>query len=79
MNIGILDGHGGERGLKMPREKKAGEVEVESEGAVMSGRMTVEQRREAEVVALLNGGQTYESVVEYDPVLRHHCRLDREG
>jgi len=69
-------------GLWMPSDP---ELEMVMEGEVLSGRMSVAQRREAEVIALLGltpikkDGEGYESVEDYDPVLRWHCRLDREG
>jgi hypothetical protein len=42
---------------------------------VSSGELQVE---EAEAPMALSEGR-YESVGDYDPVLRAHCRLDREG
>jgi hypothetical protein len=68
-------------GLWMPSEP---ELDVVTDGIVMSGRMSVTERREAEVIALLGltpktDWEECESVEDYDPVLRWHCRLDREG
>jgi len=68
-------------GLWMPSEA---ELEMVMEGEVLSGRLSLAQRREAEVIALLGltpkkDWDSYESVEDYDPVLRWHCRLDREG
>jgi hypothetical protein len=69
--------------------KKAGELRLEAGdvpagvvgGAVLEGKLSVE---EAQAVAVRRGRRArpvgaYQRVAEYDPVLRSHCRLDKEG
>ena len=48
-------------------------------GPVLSGKMSVEERRDEDARKSARRGERYGSMGEYDPVLRSHCRLDREG
>src|SRR6266852_2771299 len=47
-------------------------------GAVIEGTLSVEEAQAAAVRRSYQGGEAYESVGDYDPVLRSHTRLDRE-
>ena len=63
---------------------KAGDV-LEGVAEISNGGLPVASRsraEEAQARAALKGmrrGERYDSVRDYDPVLRAHCRLDREG
>jgi len=59
------------------REK--GEPPFGVEGDVLEGKLSVEEAHEREKRKARRKGETYGSVGAYDPVLRSHCRLDREG
>jgi hypothetical protein len=49
------------------------ELGARFEGVVLMGEKTVEEQLGGDVVR--TEGPCYESVEEYDPVLRAHCRL----
>jgi hypothetical protein len=46
---------------------------------VLNGRLSLEQALARAAVRGARVGERYGSVGGYDPVLRAHCRLDREG
>jgi hypothetical protein len=56
-----------------------GDVAGRVEGAVLEGKLTVEEARAIEARRVGKAGEAYESVEDYDPVLRSHCRLDTTG
>ena len=64
---------------------KAGDVPaadtpgLEGDAEVLNGRFSVEEARARAAGKVALGGERYGSVGEYDPVLRAHCRLDKEG
>jgi hypothetical protein len=49
------------------------------EAEVLQGRFSVEEAQARAAVRGARIGKRYGSVGDYDPVLRAHCRLDREG
>jgi hypothetical protein len=76
MLVGLL-AKSGEFGLRMPRE--ADGLGTTYEGVVLSGKVSVDERREAEVAEILKRKvdvEKYGELTDYDPVLRWHCRLD---
>ena len=52
---------------------------VAAEGQVLQGNASVEAAQDDAVFAAPRPLNAYDSVDEYDAVLRSHCRLDREG
>jgi hypothetical protein len=63
-----------EKVLRLP------EMAVAGDGPVLSGVLSVEEAQLAAArKSLRRGEQRYGNVGEYDPVLRSHCRVDREG
>jgi hypothetical protein len=67
---------------KAAGELRVGEGEVTEgrvEGRVLEGKLSVEEAQAVVTAKAWKPGETYESVADYDPVLRSHCRLDREG
>ncbi len=52
---------------------------IRSDGAVLNGEVSLDEALAVAVRVALGPGETYENVGEYDPVLRSHCRLDRQG
>jgi hypothetical protein len=64
--------------LRMP--KKADELGIRYEGAVLEGKVALELARELEARRL--AGRVKGEVgrpEDYDAVLRAHCRFDKEG
>jgi hypothetical protein len=51
----------------------------DTEGKVLSGDLSVEERMRIEAMKDRRRGERYKNVGYYDPVLRGHCRLDGEG
>ncbi len=66
---------GGGIGLRIPN----GASILRSDGEVLSGALSVEEAQAGAVRRLRRIGEGYANVGEYDPVLRAHCRLDKEG
>ena len=59
---------------------KGGDVPADRvEGEVLEGALSVEEAQAKVVRRVWRAGERYKSVADYDPVLRAHCRLDREG
>jgi hypothetical protein len=60
--------------------KKCGDkVGVRYEGIVVTGEKTVSEQLRADAVRQkMSGEEYYESVEDYDPVLRSHCRTSPE-
>ena len=52
---------------------------LSGEAEVLNGRFSVEEAQARAAVWGVRAGLGYGSVGDYDPVLRAHCRLDREG
>jgi hypothetical protein len=69
------------RELRMPKSGELGDaLSIRSEGPVMRGQKSVEEQRRVDAIRAASseepfGGKTYETVDDYDPVLRSHCRL----
>ena len=55
---------------------KAGDV---AKGVIEVATGLPLEEAQAWAVVLARVGERYESVGDYDPVLRAHCRLDQEG
>ena len=72
-----LGGYLGKRAgeLRLAEGDLAGRVE----GAVLEGKVSVEEARAIEARRAWKPGEAHESVEDYDPVLRAHCRLDVTG
>jgi hypothetical protein len=64
---------------------KAGDVPasdvpgVQGGAEVLSGRLSVEEAQARAAQKGVRSGEWYGSVEDYDPVLRAHCRLEKEG
>ena len=66
--------------LSMP--KKADELGIRYDGPVLTGKMTLERAKELEARRLLAKRMkdgNFARPQNYDPVLRAHCRFDKEG
>ena len=48
-------------------------------GRVLEGKLSVEEAQAIAAAKAWKPGEAYESVADYDPVLRSHCRLDKAG
>jgi hypothetical protein len=57
---------------------KAGDV-AKGVAEVASGAVLIEDTQARAALSGVRRGELHESVGNYDPVLRAHCRLDREG
>jgi hypothetical protein len=67
---------GGERGeLRLA----AGDLKARVCERVLEGRLSVEEGQALAERRARREGERYEAAVDYDPVLRAHCRLDQEG
>jgi hypothetical protein len=71
--VGYLGKAAGE--LRLAEGDVAGRVE----GPVLEGKVSVEDALGAAAGKARKAGETHESVADYDPVLRSHCRLDVTG
>ena len=69
-----IDSHLGKRRGELWMKK----VEERSGQTVLEGGISVEAAQ-ARAVRRAGYEKGYESVADYDPVLRSHCRLDGEG
>ena len=64
---------------------KAGDVPasevpgLQGEADVLNGHFSVEEAQARAAQRVARRGEMYGSVAHYDPVLRAHCRLDKEG
>jgi hypothetical protein len=52
---------------------------LSGQAEVVNGRFSVEAAQARAAVRGVRAGERYGLVGDYDPVLRAHCRLDREG
>jgi hypothetical protein len=52
---------------------------LQLEAEVLQGRFSVEEAQARAAARGARRGERYGSVGDYDPVLRAHCRLDREA
>lgn len=74
----MIDGYFGPE----PGQLKLAPGDVPAEwrgGDVLEGKASVEEAQAIVVRRTWKPGESYTSVRGYDPVLRSHCRLDREG
>jgi hypothetical protein len=61
--------------LRMSK-KGADKLNIRFEGAVVTGEKTVDERLKEDAVGrVVVGDEYYETVEDYDPVLRAHCRV----
>lgn len=64
---------------------KAGDVPasevpgLQGDADVLNGHFSVEEAQARAAMRVARRGEMYGSVTQYDPVLRSHCRLDKEG
>lgn len=66
--------------LSMPKEPD--ELGIHYEGPVLNGNMTLELAKELEtrrLIAKRMKDGNFARPQNYDPVLRAHCRFDKEG
>ncbi len=56
-----------------------GDVAERGGGVVLEGKLSVEDARAMGAKKAWGTGEGHGSVADYDPVLRAHCRLDKEG
>jgi hypothetical protein len=74
-----LMGYFGRRQDELQMPKKADELGIRYEGAVLTGKDPVERAIELDGVrAALRRGE-FARLKTYDAVLRAHCRFDKEG
>jgi hypothetical protein len=71
--MGVAGYFGSVAGLRLKAEDLA------KGGTEVAKGLPVEEAQSPSAVRARRLGERYESVGDYDPVLRAHCRLDQEG
>jgi len=61
------------------RDLAKGVAEISNDGLPVPLGSEADKTQDREALRGVRRGERYESVGDYDPVLRAHCRLDREG